>query len=172
MHIGGHGDPVKLAVTIREALFLSKTPSVPQTATTGTAPTLDLDTAALDTAIGAKGKINGGVYQFLVPRGDVIRDEGMVVPSALGSAHAVNFQPTGNRKAAITGDFVALAKEVNPLIAVLRNNGIEVTAIHNHMLSDEPRAFFIHFWANDDAIRLAEGVRAALEKTRVSLKKD
>lgn len=165
MHIGGQGDPVKLAFTIREALFLSKTPGVPQTATTGTAPALDLDTAALDSAIGAKGKANGGVYQFSVTRTDVIRDEGMVVPSALGSAHAINFQPTGNGKAAITGDFVALAKEVNPLIAALRNNGIEVTAIHNHMLADEPRAFFIHFWANDDAEKLARGLRAALDKT-------
>lgn len=170
MHIGGHGDPVKLAVTIREALFLSKTPGVPQTAATGTAPALDLDTATLDAAIGAKGKANGGVYQFSVPRTDVIRDEGMVVPPALGSAHAINFQPTGNGRAAITGDFVALAKEVNPLISTLRENGIEVTAIHNHMLMDEPRTFFIHFWANDDAVRLADGVRSALEKTNVPAK--
>lgn len=167
MHIGGHGDPVKMALTIREALVLSKTPGVVAPATTGTPAALDLDTAKLDKAIGVKGRTTGGVYQFGVLRADTITDGGMVVPAALGSAHAINFQPTGNGKAAITGDFVALASEVNPLISALRSNGIEVTAIHNHMLMDEPRTFFIHFWANDDALQLANGLRAALEKTNV-----
>lgn len=167
MHIGGHGDPVKMALTIREALMLSKTPGVVIPATTGAPAALDLDTAKLDEAIGVKGRATGGVYQFGVPRADVISDDGMAVPAALGSAHAINFQPTGNGKAAITGDFVALAKEVNPLISTLRSNGIEVTAIHNHMLMDEPRTFFIHFWANDDAVQLASSLRAALERTDV-----
>lgn len=167
MHIGGHGDPVKMALTIREALAHSKTPGVVAPATTGTSAALDLDTAKLDEAIGVKGRATGGVYQFGVPRADVISDDGMVVPAALGSAHAINFQPTGNGKAAITGDFIALAREVNPLISTLRSNGIEVTAIHNHMLMDEPRTFFIHFWANDDAVQLANSLRAALEKTNV-----
>ena len=167
MHIGGHGDPVKMALTIRDALVLSKTPGVVIPATTGAPAALDLDTAKLDEAIGVKGRATGGVYQFGVPRADVISDSGMAVPAALGSAHAINFQPTGNGKAAITGDFIALAKEVNPLIGTLRSNGIEVTAIHNHMLMDEPRTFFIHFWANDDALQLASGLRAALEKTNV-----
>lgn len=167
MHIGGHGDPVKMALTIREALVLSKTPGVIAPATTGAPAALDLDTAKLDVAIGVKGRATGGVYQFGVPRADVISADGMAVPAALGSAHAINFQPTGNGKAAITGDFVALASEVNPLISTLRSNGIEVTAIHNHMLTDEPRVFFIHFWANDDAVQLANSLRAALEKTNV-----
>lgn len=167
MHVGGHGDPVKMALTIREALALSKTPGVVAPATTGAPAALDLDTAKLDEAIGVKGRATGGVYQFGVPRADVISDDGMAVPAALGSAHAINFQPTGNGRAAITGDFIALAKEVNPLISTLRANGIEVTAIHNHMLMDEPRTFFIHFWANDDAVQLANGLRAALEKTNV-----
>jgi len=167
MHIGGHGDPVKMALTIREALVLSKTPGAVAPATTGAPVTLDLDTRKLDEAIGVKGHATGGVYQFGVPRADVISDDGMAVPAALGSAHAINFQPTGNGKAAITGDFIALAKEVNPLISTLRSNGIEVTAIHNHMLMDEPRTFFIHFWANDDAVKLASSLRAALEKTNV-----
>lgn len=167
MHVGGHGDPVKMALTLREALVLSKTPLAPAAATTGTPAALDLDTAKLDEVIGVKGRATGGVYQFSVSRADVIKDDGMAVPAALGSAHVVNFQPTGNGKAAITGDFVALAKEVNPLISTLRENGIDVTAIHNHMLMDEPRTFFIHFWAIDDAVRLADGVRAALERTNV-----
>ena len=74
------------------------------------------------------------------------------------------FQPTGNGKAAITGDFVLTADEVNPVIRALRDNGIEVTALHSHMLDEQPRLYFMHFWANDDAIRLAKGLRAALDK--------
>ena len=78
-------------------------------------------------------------------------DEGMEVPEAMGSAIAINFQPTGPGKVAITGDFVLTQDEVNPVIRALHAHGIEVTALHNHMLNDEPRLFFMHFWANDDA---------------------
>lgn len=165
MHVEGHGDPVNMAVALREALVLSKTPLAPPKATTGAAGATGLDTEALDKAIGAQGHMNGGVYQFSVPRTDAITDNGMAVPAPLGTAHAINFQVTGNGKAAITGDFVALSSEVVPLITSLRDQQIEVTAIHNHMLHDEPRAFFIHFWANDDATKLAQGLRAALDKT-------
>ena len=77
--------------------------------------------------------------------------QGMNVPPAMGTAIAINFQPTGDGKAAITGDFVAIESEVQPLIKTLRGSGIEVTAIHNHMIDEEPRTFFVHFWANDDA---------------------
>lgn len=172
MHVGGHGDPVKMAVALREALILTKTPRVVVAAAMSSPNSVSLDTAALDETIGANGKdTGGGVYQFSVPRTDVISDDGMVVPAALGSAHAVNFQSTGEGKAAITGDFVALSGEVVPLITALRKNDIEVTAIHNHMLSDEPRAFFIHFWANDNAQKLARGVRAALETAKADVKR-
>ncbi|MEH2513120.1 hypothetical protein V1291_004474 [Nitrobacteraceae bacterium AZCC 1564] len=170
MHVGGQGDPVKIAVALREALVLTKTPGVVAPATTGAATAVGLDTAALDNAIGAKGKATGGVYQFSVPRADVISQDGMAVPPALGTAHAINFQPTGDGKAAISGDFIALSDEVVPLITALRNNDIEVTAIHNHMLDEEPRTFFIHFWANDDAQKLAHGIRTALKATKVDLK--
>ncbi len=87
---------------------------------------------------------------------------------AMGTATVINFQPTGGGKAAITGDFVITADEVNPLIRVLRENGIEVTAIHSHMLNEQPRLFFVHFWANDDASKLAKGVQAALDKMAVA----
>ena len=129
---------------------------------------LGIDTAEIDKAIGRKGKANGGVYQFGVPRADTIKMDGMAVPGAMGTAIAINFQPTGGGKAAITGDFVALSSELNPLITALRDNGIEVTAIHNHMLTEQPRMIFIHFWANDDAVKLAKGLRAALEKTAIA----
>ncbi len=168
MHVGGHGDPVKMAETIRAALALSKTPAESGQAAPAPAMALDLPTAQLDEILGVKGRATGGVYQFSVPRRDPITENGMNVPGAMGSANAVNFQPTGQGKAAITGDFVVTADEVNPLIRALRAGAIEVTAIHSHMLDEQPRLFFVHFWANDDAVKLARGIRAALDKTAIA----
>jgi len=166
MHIGGQGDPVKLATAIRTGLAESKTPLTPPAAP-ASQPAIDLDTGQLDQIIGAKGQANGGVYQFGVPRRDPVTESGMQLAPAgpTGVATAIGFQPTGGGKAAITGDFVLTADEVNPVIKALRSNGIEVTALHSHMLNEQPRLFFMHFWANDDAVKLAKGVRAALEKT-------
>ncbi len=165
MHIAGHGDAVKLATAIRTALGESKTP-LKAAAAASLPPAPDLDTAQLDQIIGAKGQANGGVYQFGVPRRDPVTEDGMPLTPAgpLGVATGIGFQPTGNGKAAITGDFVMVASEVNPVIKTLRANGIEVTALHSHMLNEEPRLFFMHFWANDDAIKLAKGLRAALDE--------
>jgi hypothetical protein len=118
--------------------------------------------------MGSKGKVNSGVYQFSVPRRDPITEDGMPVPPAMGTATVMNLQPTGDGKAAITGDFVVTAEELNPMIRALRENGIEVTAIHSHMLQEQPRLFFVHFWANDDAVKLANGLRAALDKTAIA----
>ena len=166
MHVGGHGDPVKLATAIRNALAESKTPLDPPAAAAAP-PQIDLDTAQLDMIIGAKGQANGGVFQFGVPRREQVMENGMAVTPAgpMGVATGINFQPTGGGKAAITGDFVLTADEVNPVIKALRANGIEVTAIHSHMLNEQPRLIFMHFWANDDALRLARGLRAALDLT-------
>ena len=165
MHVGGHGDPVKMATVIRTALAASKTPFDPPATTAGPAPAVDLDTAKLDQIIGVKGTAVGGVYQFGVPRVDPATESGTKVSGPLGGANAVNFQPTGNGKAAITGDFLVTGNEVNPLIRALRAGDIEVTAIHSHMLDEQPRMFFIHFWANDDAVKLARNIRTALDKT-------
>src|SRR6266536_6653914 len=126
---------------------------------------LGIDTKQIDQIMGQSGKVNGGVYQFSVARAEKIMDNGMEVPSSMGVAHAINFQPTGGSKAAITGDFVLIGSEVNPVIQTLRDNGIEVTALHSHMLFESPRLFFMHFWGNDDALKLARGIRAALDKT-------
>jgi hypothetical protein len=166
MHVGGHGDPVKLAAALRSALEESKTP-LATPAPAGAPPAIDLDTAQLDQIIGVKGNANGGVYQFGVPRRDPVTEAGMQIAPAgpMGVATAINFQPTGGGKAAITGDFVLAGEEVNPVLKALRDNGIEVTAIHSHMLTEQPRLIFMHFWANDDAIKLARGLRAALDKT-------
>jgi len=163
MHIAGHGDAVKLAGSVQQAIALTKTPAPAQPPSTPLA--LDLDTAAIDQIVGAKGKVNGGVYQVGVPRAEKITEAGMFIPGSMGLATALNFQPTGGGKVAITGDFVLLGSEVNPVIKALRQNGIQVTAIHSHMLQEEPRLFFMHFWANDDAVKLAKGLRAALDQT-------
>ena len=168
MHVGGHGDPEKMAAVIRSALSASKTPFDPPSTTAGPAPAVDLDTAKLDQIMGVKGTASGGVYQFGVPRRDPSTENGMQVNTPLGGANAINFQPTGNGKAAITGDFLVTGNEVNPLIRALRAGDIEVTAIHSHMLDEQPRMFFIHFWANDDAQKLARNVRAALETTAIA----
>ncbi len=171
MHVLGRGDPVKLAATLHGALAMSKTPlpgAPAAVAQPSAPPPIDFDTAAVDKILGAKGKNNGGVYQFSIPRAEPIKDGGMEVPEAMGSAIAINFQPTGGGKAAITGDFVLVAKEVNPVLKALRDNGIEVTAVHNHMLDDQPRLFFMHFWANDDAQQLANGLKAALAKVNIA----
>jgi hypothetical protein len=169
MHVGGHGDPVKMAAAIHAALAESKTPlQVPAPA--ASPPAVDLDTAQLDQIMGVKGQNNGGIYAFGVPRRDPITEAGMPITPVgpLGAATGINFQPTGGGKAAITGDFVLAAGEVNPVIKALRANGIEVTALHSHMLDEQPRLFFMHFWANDDAVKLAKGLRAALDHMAVA----
>lgn len=166
MHVAGHGDPVKLATAIRAGLTESKTP-LTVAPTASPPPAVDLDTAQLDQIIGVKGQPNGGVYQFNVPRQDPIKEGDMILAPVgpMGVAIAINFQPTGGGKAAITGDFVLTGDEVNPVIKALRTNDIEVTAIHSHMLDEQPRLIFMHFWANDDAQKLARGLRSALDKT-------
>jgi len=169
MHVAGHGDPAKIAGTIRNALAESKTP-LSLAAPSSPPPPVDLDTAQLDSFIGVKGQANGGVYQFAVKRLQPITEgDTLLTPvGPMGVATAINFQSTGGGKAAITGDFVLTAEEVNPVVNALRSNGIEVTALHSHMLNENPRLFFMHFWANDDAGKLSRGLRAALDKTAVA----
>ena len=163
MHVGGHGDPVKLAAALQKAITQSKTPMGAASTVAPATPAPAIDTAGLDRTLGYKGKATGGIYQFSVPRAEPVREAG-----AMGSATVINFQPTGGGKAAITGDFVLTSDEVNPVIRALRANGIEVTALHNHMLDDEPRLFFMHFWANDDALMLGRGLRSALDHVKAA----
>ncbi|BDV36128.1 DUF1259 domain-containing protein [Methylocystis iwaonis] len=168
MHIDANGDPAKLAGIVREALAATKTPFEPSASPAGEPPKLGFDTAQVDEALGAQGKNNSGIYQFSIPRADSIKAGGMAVAPAMGTAIAINFEPTGDGKAAISGDFVAEGREVEPLLKALQSNAIEVTALHNHMLDDEPRLFFVHFWANDDAVKLAHALRAGLDTMHVA----
>ncbi len=164
MHIGGHGDAVKLAGAIHAALVLTRTPAAAPAAKP-VEEKLSIDTNAIEQALGRKGKVNGGLLQFSIPRAEKINDQGMEVPPSMGTATSINFQPTGNGKAATTGDFVLIASEVNPVIAALRTGGIDVVAVHSHMLTEEPRLFFLHFWGNDDAAKIAKALGEALSKT-------
>lgn len=165
MHVGGHGDPVKLATALHAGLTLSRTPS--EAPTSAGAPPLDIDTAAIDRVLGSKGTASGGVYHVSLARAESVSEGSMVVPPSMGTAISLNFQPTGEGRAAITGDFVLLKSEVNPIVKTLRHHGIEVTALHSHMIDDSPHLFFMHFWAHDDAVRLARGLRAALDLANV-----
>jgi len=165
MHIEAHGSELKIASAIRHALESTGTP-LGAPAAAQPAP-FELDSTAIAAALGYRGKVNGGVYQVSVPRAEKILETGMEIPPSMGVATAINFQPTGGGKAAITGDFVMTANEVNKVIRALQSNGIQPTAIHSHMLGESPRLFFMHFWANDNATKLARGLRSALAQMHV-----
>jgi hypothetical protein len=172
MHINAMGDAAKIAQAIHDALALSKTPLTAPPAPPASGDQnqdLGFDTKQVDQIMGQSGKANGGVYQFSIPRAEEITEgTGGIIPPAMGVAQAINFQSTSGGKAAVTGDFVLIASEVNPVIRALRDNGIEVTALHSHMLTESPRLFFMHFWANDDAQKLARGLRAALDHVNIA----
>jgi len=164
VHFSAHGDAAKIAATLRTALGASKTPTGAPGAPTSVSAA-DLDTAGIARELGIAGKLNGVVYQVSVPRRERITDMGHEVPPSMGVATAINFQPTGGGKAAVTGDFVMRASEVNKVIRALQAHGITPTALHSHMLNEEPRLFFMHFWANDDAVKLARALRTGLDLT-------
>ncbi len=165
MHYEGHGDAVQMAKALRQALSASGTPLG-----AGPAPPASggpsLDTKQIEQTLGRSGRdVGGGVFQVTVPRAEAITGMGVPLLPAMGVVTVLNFQPTGDGKAAITGDFVLVDKEVNPVARALRQHGIDVTAIHNHGLQDTPRLFYMHFWATDDVVTLARGLRAALDQT-------
>src|SRR5215212_3992129 len=165
MHYSGMGEAVRLGAALHQALSASGTPldMAPAAAPPATS---ELDTDQINGILGRTGRLQGGgVYQFSVARAETLTEGGMELLPAMGVATAINFQPTDSGKAAITGDFVLTGSEVNPVASTLRANGIEVTALHNHALADDPRLFYMHFWANDDPVKLAQGLRAALDQT-------
>jgi len=165
IHMGGHGDPVKLAQAIKLAVGLTKTPIPQGTPAKETAADIGFDVAAVENIMGRKGNVSGGVLHFSAPRAEKLTEEGMDTPPSMGAGTAINFQPTGNGRAAIAGDFAMTGKEVGPVMKVLEENGIQVVALHSHALDDEPRLFYMHFWANDDALKLAKTLRSAVDQT-------
>lgn len=161
VHIHAEGDAAKIARAVHGALALTATPGA--AAAGAGRPALPLDTAAIATTLDRAGSTSGGVYKVSVPRPEKITVNGEAIPASMGVATAIGFQPTGKGAAAVTGDFVLTASEVNPVIRALREHGILVTALHNHLLFDEPHLFFMHFWATGDAVETARGLRAALD---------
>src|SRR5215475_8422151 len=166
MHYEGHGGAVQLAKALRQALSASGTPLGPAAAPAAAAGPA-LDTKQIEQTLGRSGRdIGGGVFQVTVPRAEPVTEMGVTLLPAMGVTTVMNFQPTANGKAAITGDFVLVDREVNPVARALQQHGIDVTAIHNHGLQDSPRLFYMHFWATDDAVKLAQGLKAALAATK------
>jgi hypothetical protein len=166
MHVAGHGDPVRLAETVHAALALTGTPLAQGPATASSvAPSLDLK--SLEGILRVKGTESGGVDQFSIPRADAIRDHGAMVPPAMGTAIGINFEPTGDGRAAATGDFVLISSEVQPVLRDLLAHGIEVTALHTHMIGDSPTLYFMHFWAVQNPNLLARGLSSALDLMHV-----
>lgn len=165
MHVEGRGDPARLAATLHAALALSHTP--PAASPAATAAALDLDTAAMDRIMGRQGNANGGVYQFTFPRAEKIVDDGMPVGASMGTGTGINFQPIDGGRVATTGDFVLLGSEVDPVTRALRSANIQITALHSHMIGEQPTIYFMHFWGVGPAAQLAAGLRAAVDRTNV-----
>ena len=165
MHYEGHGDAVQLANALRQALAASRTPFGPSAAPSAAASPV-LDTKQIEQTLGRTGRdIGGGVFQITVARAETITEMGVPLLPAMGVTTALNFQATGDGRVAITGDFVLIDNEVNAVAWVLRHYDIDVTALHNHGLSDTPRLFYMHFWAADDALKLARALKEALDRT-------
>jgi len=165
LHVAGTGDPARLATALRDAVRETDTPLTGGAGPAGEDRIEGIDTAVFARALGREGRAAGGVYSVSVPRAEVIRERGVEVPAAMGLGTAINLQAARNGRGAVTGDFVLTAAEVVPVQRALVEHGIEVTAIHNHMLDEEPRLFFMHFWAVDDPERLGRGLHAAIDRT-------
>ncbi|MGY4101883.1 DUF1259 domain-containing protein [Nocardia sp. R16R-3T] len=165
-HIHAMGDPAQLAKGLKAAL--DATAIAPAAAPPAQQPPVDIDTAGVDAALGRKGTADGGLYKFTIARADTIVDDAHVVPPTFGDTTGINFQPVGAGKAAINGDFVLTASEVNKVIEALRTGNIAVVEVHNHSLTDDPRLFYLHYWAVDDAVTLAKALRPALDATHLT----
>jgi len=166
MHYMGHGDAEEIAKSLKSALAESKTPLGPPAApaAAGETPTW---VQSVNTTLGAQGRWAGGVLAFNIPRAEPVVEHGMSLTPAQGAAEAINFQEAGAGKVATTGDFVLIADEVNPVISALLAHNIQVTALHSHLLTEQPRIFFMHFWAVGNTDSVAQGIKAALDKVHI-----
>ena len=171
LHYEGHGDALQLAQSLHQALAPSATPLSPAVPPPPTsAPSgPQLDVSMLDGILGYSGRANGSVVQYTIGRAETITEMGHELLPSMGVATALNFQPTGADTAAITGDFILMGGEVNAVAQALRANGIDVTAVHQHHISEQPMVYYMHFWANSDPANLATGLRAALDQTNSAI---
>jgi hypothetical protein len=157
---------MRLAQGLRAALDATAIPPAARPTTQKPAP-IDLDTAGIDAALGRKGTADGGIDKFTLARKETIEDSGHVLPAPFGVTTGINFQPLGGGKAATNGDVVLTAPEVPKVIQALRAGGIDIVEVHNHMLTENPRLFYLHFWAVDNAVTLAKALRPALDATNL-----
>jgi hypothetical protein len=160
LHFSGSGDAADLAGKIKQVFAVTAMPMGAPSAGAGATP----DWSAVEAVLGAKGKKSGSVLSYGFPRNEKLMESGMEMPAPMGMATGINLQMDGSR-AGTTGDFVLLADEVNKVVKALETHGITVTAIHNHMLYDEPRLFMLHFWGVGEPGALAAGLKAALDQT-------
>jgi hypothetical protein len=166
VHVHAHGhDPLAVARGLRAAFDRTGTPpprpSVPSRHT-------GMDTAGIDAALGVRGSFDDGIYKSVFVRRETVTESGMVLPPGLGSTTAFNWQSLGGGRVAVNGDCAMVAGEVQNVLAALRRAGTELVELHNHGLRDEPRLFFVHFWAVGDGVTLARGLRAAVDATDVA----
>jgi len=163
MHYMGHGNVADLTNSLKSALAESKTPLGPvaTSAATGETPVW---VQTVNTALGTQGKWAGSVLSFGIPRAEPVMEDEMTLAGAQGVAESITFQGAGSGKVATTGDFVLITEEVNPVISALLDHNIQVTALHSHMLTEQPRLFFMHFWAVGTPESVGQGIKAALDK--------
>jgi len=163
VHVHGMGVPVAIVGAVRSALGQTGTPLGPPAA--GPAPDPGLDTAALDQALGRKGKATGGIYQYSVGRAEKIVVEGTPMPAGMGVSTVLNFEASSGGRAAVTGDYALLDKEVEPVVDALTGGGVQVTAVHSHSVADEPHLYYLHFFGQGNPTDLAQTLRLALDRT-------
>ena len=166
MHYMAHGAAAQLATSLHAALALSKTPLDKPSAPPAEATPPDW-VASVETGVGRKGAFKGGVLSYGIPRAEAVSVDGTTIPPAAGTAEAINFQAADEGNVATTGDFVLTAGEVNPVISELQSHHISVTALHSHMLTEQPRLFFMHFWAVGTPESVGAGIAAALKRVAV-----
>ncbi len=165
LHVHAMGDPVVLGQGLKAALDATAIPA--PAAPPAAQPPVEVDTAGIDAALGRKGTADGGIYKFTVARNQTITADNYVLPAGLGLTTSINFQPVGAGKAAINGDIVMTGQEIQKVIAALRAGRIAIVEVHNHSLDEQPRLFYLHFWAVDDAVTLAKALRPALDATNL-----
>jgi len=163
MHVHGHGMTADLAKRVQPALALIGK-SAPPAGTPGRAITGSLDTAALAKIIGTTGDQNGGVYKITIGRPDLtLKEMGATINARMGLNTWAAFYGS-DADAVVAGDVAMLASEVQPALKALRANGIDVVAIHHHMIGTTPDVYFAHYWGKGPAQKLATGVKAAIDR--------
>jgi hypothetical protein len=166
LHIEGQGDAREMATHIKEALSVTATPLGPKlvgAGMTSDSEEADFDAELIQNELGHKGKIKNGVLQISVPRNEPIKMKGALLPPSMGMATSFNFQSSGEHKVAATGDFVMVRDDVDQVTKALTEHGILITALHNHLVHGSPDLYFMHFWADDSAEKVAKGLRAGLD---------